>query len=734
LDVCIRAWIHLFSKLLYKVLSIGKLRKLLTDLAGFDLPEYATFAQRFQKKEKLDIFPYDTKRTVAIRKSKCVFPETTIFNQNQPHRQTIFLQILLWSRLSQPSCDALRGMMKNLSCAPNLKPDQADRILWNFFHSVVDEVSLSKPIWAYGFFCVKENKKHKKQAAYQPVQHNPHSVQHFCLLLSAVERCASAFTEWSNKSSKLQAVQASFFEQKALSQNDFPDHGNIPTDLWKNIVDYYTSFLGNDGFTFLTVAHSLYLRLHLDYFYRFHSDQLEIQFYKEKFHSLFGDVTDVFDSNSFCPFGNPETQIHCAGYPLLDFLSVANEVVFDDLKRFVLEFTHDYFRKKLEPFLLASQGGALPVSKDSQGRVGLEAIKATIDGGQTADQNTTTEVQPQLLPLPLGQLPAHGTPHGTPDPADLNNPPPGPPLHESKTRSTRKKQGGEQTLGKQGGEQTLGKQDSQTRKKRSQTKEKQRKSVTGKGTGKGKPSLDQVDIGMENVREIYKFSNLLKNNNNRLIPSIDQYLKFVPHKHEHSIALMELKHHIQFVVKLVQPLKNPKTAKLQHAILEGEDDNECSTSGKAQSVLLTTVRNIQQHDESYDQEIAFHHTAEAGIGADDAPSDPEPEDDSKKPYQNHPFIDDEAKEGGENDDDLDYNTSAGYNDTKADTEDDTDLDSCDQLDPDQLDPLSLDDEMEKILEAMRLSPGENFALDTEFDGGQVRCRGPGRGEAEAEAV
>jgi hypothetical protein len=77
---------------------------------------------------------------------------------------------------------------------------------------------------------------------------------------------------------------------------------------------------------------------------------------------------------------------------------------------------------------------------------------------------------------------------------------------------------------------------------------------------------------------------------------------------------------------------------------------------------------------------------------------------------------------------LDYNTSAGYNDTKADTEDDN------QLDPDQLDPLSLDDEMEKILETMRLSPGENFALDTEFDGGQVRCRGPGRGEAEAEAI
>jgi hypothetical protein len=93
---------------------------------------------------------------------------------------------------------------------------------------------------------------------------------------------------------------------------------------------------------------------------------------------------------------------------------------------------------------------------------------------------------------------------------------------------------------------------------------------------------------------------------------------------------------------------------------------------------LTAVRNLQQRDEMHDQEIALHETQMAGIGADDAPSDPEPEDDSEKPYRSHPLIDDAAKEG-EDDEDLDdgdYNTSAGYNDTKDDTEDDkTNLDS-----------------------------------------------------------
>jgi hypothetical protein len=354
--------------------------------------------------------------------------------------------------------------------------------------------------------------------------------------------------------------------------------------------------------------------------------------------------------------------------------------------------------------------------------VGLEALKATIDGqtadGQTAllPQKTTTEVQPQLLPP--GQPPAHGDP----DPADLNNPPPGQPPKESQRKSTRKKQG------------------SQTQEKQNQTKiqgsqtQKKRKSVTQEGKGKGKQSLNQVNIGIETVAEIYKFTNLLTNNKNRLIPSIDQYLMVVPNNHEHRTVLKDFKYHLQTVVKLVSPLKKPKSAKLQHAILEGEDDNECSTSGKArgkaQSVLLTEVHNLQQHDENYDQERALHHTAEAGIGADDAPSDSEPEDDSGKPYRTHPFVDDVAKDD-DDDDDLDYNASAGfndtmddetpagYNDTKDDTEDDeTNLDSTSTVGSfcvSELGPMNLDDD---TLETMLLStpPGEQYDFGIILDG------------------
>ena len=758
LDVCICAWIDIFSTVLYKVLSMGQLRQLVTTLAGFDLPEYATFTESFKKKmgklekktEKLDIFPYDKKRTVTIRGNKRVFQKKT----TRPN-QIMFVQIFLWSRLSQPSHEALCDMMENLSGAPNLKPDQADRILWNFFHSVVDEVSFSKPIWAHGFFCAKDGDKRQQ---YQHVQYNHHCVQHFCLLLSAVKRCASAFTDWSDKSSELKAVQDRFFVQNALTGDDFPDC-NIPPDLWNKLAKFYTSFFGNDGFTFVTVAHSRYLRLELDpteHDNQTHQNKKEYEkdFYKKNFHSLWYDEFPTSNpfcmDNEFCPFGTTEKQIHCAGHPLLNFLRGILEGGFEDLlvrlKKFVLEVTCLEFNKDLGS---TSQRGALPVTKDRQrqGRVGL---KATIDGhtadGQTAllPQNTTTEVQPQLQLLPPRQ-PAHGDP----DPADLNNPPPAQPPKESQRKSTRKKQG------------------SQTQEKQNQTKiqgsqtQKKRKSVTQEGKGKGKQSLNQVNIGIETVAEIYKFTNLLTNNKNRLIPSIDQYLKVVPNNHVHRTVLKDFKHHLQTVVKLVSPLKKPKSAKLQHAILEGGDDN-----ARGKSVLLTTVHNLQQHDESYDQEIALHHTAVAGKGADDAPSDPEPEDDSGKPYPKHPFVDDEAKEGGENDDDLDYNFSAGYNDTKADetsagceddTEDDkTKLDStvgsfcgselgpmdstlgslsdCDQLDPDQLDPLSPDDELGKILETIiGLSTGENYALDMEFDRGQVRCRGPGRGEAEAEA-
>jgi hypothetical protein len=711
LDVCICAWIDIFSTVLYKVLRKGQLRQLVTKLAGFDVPEYATFTESFKKKTgKLDIFPYDKKRTVTIRGNKRVFQKKT----NRPN-QIMFVQILLWSRLSQPSCDALRGMMKNLSGAPNLKPDQADRILWNFFHSVVDEVSFSKPIWAHGFFCTKDN---ERQQIYQPVQHNHHCVQHFCLLLSAVKRCASAFTDWSHKSSELQAVQAAFFEQKALTQNDFPDC-NIPPDLWNKLVNFYTSFFGNDGFTFVTVAHSLYLRLQLDPTVRdnqTHQNKIEFEkdFYKEKLRSLLYDefrTSNPFcTDNEFCPFGTTEMQIHCAGHPLLNFLRGILDGWFPDLlenlKKFVLEVTCLEFNKHLGT-----------KDRQRQGRVGLEALKATIDGhtadGQTAllPQNTTTEVQPQLQLLPPQQAQAHGDP----DPADLNNPPPAQPPKESQRKSTRKKQG------------------SQTQEKQNQTKiqgsqtQKKRKSVTQEGKGKGKQSLNQVEIGIETVAEIFKFTNLLTNNKNRLIPSIDQYLMVVPNNHELRTVLKNFKHHLQTVVKLVSPLKKPKSAKLQDAILEGGDDN-----ARGKSVLLTTVHDLQQHDESYDHEIALHHTAEAGIGADDAPSDPEPEDDSGKPYPTHPFVDDAAKDDDNDDDDLDDNFSAGYNDTKDDetsagcddrkddTEDDkTKLDSSvGSFNGSELGSMSLDDEMEKILETILLTtvPGEQYKFDLDHDG------------------
>ena len=59
----------------------------------------------------------------------------------------------------------------------------------------------------------------------------------------------------------------------------------------------------------------------------------------------------------------------------------------------------------------------------------------------------------------------------------------------------------------------------------------------------------------------------------------------------------------------------------------------------------------------------------AGRGADEAPSDPEPEDDSAKPYPNHPCIDDAAKEGKNDEDsvvDEDYNTFAGTKETSDD--------------------------------------------------------------------
>jgi hypothetical protein len=178
------------------------------------------------------------------------------------------------------------------------------------------------------------------------------------------------------------------------------------------------------------------------------------------------------------------------------------------------------------------------------------------------------------------------------------------------------------------------------------------------------------------------------------------------------------------VVKLVSPLKKPKSAKLQHAILEGGDDN-----ARGKSVLLTTVHNLQQHDESYDQEIALHHTAVAGKGADDAPSDPEPEDDSGKPYPKHPFVDDAAKDDDNDDDDLDDNFSAGYNDTKDDetsagcddrkddTEDDkTKLDSTvGSFSGSELGPMNLDDDnLETIL--LTTLPGEQYKFDLDHDG------------------
>ena len=623
---CIDAWIIIFAYRLYWILVE---LKQLTALAGFSLPSQDAFLKSFkmtvlgEKKMNMDIFPYTAKRIVTIKRSRRAFPGRDA--KNNDHPQTMFLQILLWSRLSKDSLHKLRAMMTQLSQA---QKDQADRILWNFFHSVVDEVSISKPIWEYGFFCKKDNKG--QQLLH--VQSNPMCVQKFCLLLSAVDRCASAFTDWSN-SSPLE-VQALFFSEKALTQDDFPDY-QLTAELWQKLSHFYTSFFGSDGFTFVAVAHSLYLSLNFDPYYAKMEKENDRDFYKKKFEVLAGswDTPDGNDNplcptNAYCPFGDPNRQIHCVG----DSLSVFSKAeVFQELKQLVLDMTSQEYSKSLISCRLASQVGA----------------------GAQAPHETTTETQLQL-PAP-GQPTAQ--PVAKPAGVDLNNPlPVQPPNNEIKNKkSTRKKQGN-QTQEKQGNQTTVTQKGKGKDKPQTQEKQGNQTKVTQKGKGKEKPPLVQVDIGIENAREIYKLINLVQKENTTLIPSIEQYMKILPRDSCHTKLLNEFRQRIQTVVKLAPKLK--KKAKSQR-----------STSGKAQSALLNAVRNEQERDQRYEQDIAFHQTEVAGRGADEAPSDPEPEDDSAKPYPNHPCIDDAAKEGKNDEDsvvDEDYNTFAGTKETSDD--------------------------------------------------------------------
>ena len=220
--------------------------------------QFSELPSWFQSTGQFVLFPFSVNETslFTIQKNGDLFYNLRFGKKITP---VLFIvaHLLLWSRLTPGTCKAIEQVLTFFSRHGSY--NEADiwvekqRNMELFFQSVVDAVMFSYSPWKTRFFIYKESHDNKA-----PMRNNRASVIYACLLISAIEERAKAFTTaW---------VIPKYIEVKekiAIKPQDFHD---LLTDKQLQMNEETAQLLINNEFdpfpnmlTFLVVAHAVHM-------------------------------------------------------------------------------------------------------------------------------------------------------------------------------------------------------------------------------------------------------------------------------------------------------------------------------------------------------------------------------------------------------------------------------------------------------------------------------------------
>ena len=222
--------------------------------------QFSTLPIWFQRRTNhlFELFPFTMQDTTlsTIQKSGNLFHNKRFGDKVTP---VLFIvaHLLLWSRLSTGTCEAIGQVLTFFSRHESYNEDdiwvEKQRNIELFFHSVVDAVLFSYNPWKTGFFIYKES--HETNA---PMRNNRSPVIYACLLISAIEERAKAFTtawvipKYVEVKEKIAIKPQDFHELLTAKQQLMNDETaqsliNIEFDPFPNML------------TFLVVAHAVHM-------------------------------------------------------------------------------------------------------------------------------------------------------------------------------------------------------------------------------------------------------------------------------------------------------------------------------------------------------------------------------------------------------------------------------------------------------------------------------------------
>lgn len=628
-NLYIKMWIDITAQFVWKALTPYETS--FSSMAGFSFPskdDFLTSLSKYTQKKKLVeenvLMPTSQLLSTVIRDLDGIYS----YDKNQYHRKNAFYQLLMWSRLSPITNKEIGTMIDNLSQQNQLSGPKANVMLWNFYHSVVDSVSISFPIWSKVIYRGAVQKSQKN------VQAAPSEVLKFCLLVSAINRSTNAFkkqypapTEEKHHTSHLK----DFLEENPIEREDFlHEFEDIPDELWERIRSFYREFFSEDEFTFITVAHCLYLKskLSLDDIEEKAKEGRALELLEEGKHPRPPYNSNPFnDENPACPFGDTENQIACLGETLSDF-SVR------DVSAHMHKFLVIVARNKHQKSLVANKRKQHPTATSTTTVAdidqGLDRTTTGAEIDQGLDEDASEGPVEEVLGLAEDELvedelssqgvkakhrAAHNRDEGHLDGQTTTA------ASLSEKSSVQNKSSAPISNGQKEG----------NRKQGNQKPKRKRQQVTPPNK---KPKAPRIHVSKSTDAAIGKVLSFADQFSDTTIPNYRSYLDY---KDPDSLVLQEFQHILQRVKKLSQNKKVSGRKVDAAPVLNRRGWN-------ADSAVLSGILAVERTGADFDQNRALLETERAGDGADDESSEPDPQDDTYEPYDHHPYIDSEAQE------------------------------------------------------------------------------------------